>query len=60
MKERERYLGDGVYARWDGYGIRLDLRGQDDFTRIYLAPEVLQAMNRFYEEKRKEQRDEHR
>jgi hypothetical protein len=53
----DTYLGDGVYASYDGYGIALDLRGQDTFTRIVLEPEVLQALNRYAERaesKRKE------
>lgn len=32
------YLGDGVYASFDGYQIVLDLRGQDNTTRIALEP----------------------
>ena len=28
------YLGDGVYASFDGYHIWLDLRAQDNTTRI--------------------------
>lgn len=32
----DRYLGDGVYASFDGYHIWLDLRGQDDQTKIAL------------------------
>jgi len=51
------YLGDGVYASYDGYSIILDLRGQDSFTRIVLEPKVLQALNRYAERaesKRKE------
>lgn len=43
------YLGDGVYASYDGYGIALDLRGQDATTRIYLEPEVIAALNRYAE-----------
>ena len=39
-----RYLGDGVYASYDGYHVVLDLRGQDDFTRIALEPAVLRAL----------------
>lgn len=44
---RDEYLGDGVYASFDGYHIILDLRGQDDFTRIALEPAVLTALNRY-------------
>lgn len=45
----EDYLGDGVYATWDGESVTLDLRGQDDTTRICIEPAVLRALNRFYE-----------
>lgn len=41
------YLGDGVYASFDGYAIVLDLRGQDDTTRIVLEPDVLRALDRY-------------
>lgn len=43
----EEYLGDGVYASFDGYHIVLDLRGQDSTTRIALEPAVLKALNRY-------------
>lgn len=42
-----QYLGDGVYAEFDGYHIVLDLRAQDDFTKIALEPAVLKALDRF-------------
>lgn len=41
------YLGDGVYASFDGYHIVLDLRGQDSTTKIALEPAVINAFNRF-------------
>ena len=41
------YLGDGVYASFDGYHIVLDLRAQDNTTRIALEPPVLTALDRF-------------
>jgi hypothetical protein len=43
----DRYLGDGVYASFDGYHVVLDLRGQDNFTRIALDPTVLEALERY-------------
>jgi hypothetical protein len=43
----EEYLGDGVYAVWDGWTITLDLRAQDDTTRIALEPEVIDSLMRF-------------
>ena len=41
------YLGDGVYASFDGYYIVLDLRAQDSTTRIALEPQVLEALDRY-------------
>ncbi len=41
------YLGDGVYASFDGYHIWLDLRGQDNSTRIALEPRVFEALLRY-------------
>ncbi len=43
----DRYLGDGVYASFDGYHVTLDLRGQDSTTRISLEPAVLIGLNQF-------------
>lgn len=40
----DSYLGDGVYASFDGYHITLDLRGQDNHTKIALEPQVLDAL----------------
>ena len=39
----EKYLGDGVYASFDGYNIVLDLRDQGT-DRIYLEPAVFAAL----------------
>lgn len=44
----DQYLGDGVYASFDGYHIILDLRKQDA-SRIALEPQVLNALNRYRE-----------
>lgn len=43
----EAYLGDGVYATFDGYHVWLDLRGQDSTTRIALEPPVLNRLIEF-------------
>ena len=43
------YLGDGVYVSFDGYQIILDLRGQDDYTKIALEPVVFEALERYNE-----------
>ena len=42
-----RYIGDGVYASCDGHHIILDLRGQDNTTRIALEPEVFDALIKY-------------
>lgn len=42
----EVYLGDGVYAVFDGYSIVLDLRMQSDH-KISLEPSVLVELDRF-------------
>lgn len=50
QQDNVTYLGDGVYAVFDGYGISLDLRAQEPtrpITRIYLEPQVLDAFDRF-------------
>ena len=44
LTEHEQYLGDGVYASFDGYHTILDLRGQDNTTRIALEPAVMDAL----------------
>lgn len=46
---KDQYLGDGVYASFDGYHIWLDLRAQDPerFIKIALEPQVLEQLNRF-------------
>lgn len=50
----DEYLGDGVYASFDGYHIWLDLRGQDDTTRIGLEPVVLHRLDQYRERIKKE------
>ena len=43
----DQYLGDGVYASFDGYHVILDLRGQDSTTKIFMDKEVLDALFRY-------------
>ncbi len=47
----EEYLGDGVYATWDGYHIAFDLRMQGSVmhSRIALEPPVWAAAVRFHD-----------
>lgn len=47
MQKIEDYIGDGVYVTFDGYAITLDLRGQDNTTRIVLEPQVMQNLKDF-------------
>lgn len=48
MEQKWEYLGDGVYAAWDGFAI--ELRANDHLNptdRIFLEPSILDALNRF-------------
>lgn len=44
---KDRYLGDGVYAAWDGYHIWLDTRAQTPTGRIALEPSVLRELDKY-------------
>jgi len=44
---KDRYIGDGVYASFDGYHIILDLRAQDNTTRIALEPSVIDELVKY-------------
>lgn len=48
-KIRDSYLGDGVYAHFNGFGIALDLRAQENPVRtiIHLDWSVIESLNRF-------------
>lgn len=41
---QDSYLGDGVYASFDGYHVWLDTRAQHPVNRIGLEPQVLDAL----------------
>jgi len=48
---KEEYLGDGVYAIFDGYGIWLHANDHLKPTdRVYLEPGVFRALERFAEQ----------
>lgn len=50
MSANKDYLGDSVYADFDGRGIVLTTdNGTGASNTIYMEPEVLRALNRFYE-----------
>lgn len=47
--EHWSYIGDGVYAGFDGYGVWLHANDHRTPTdKVYLEPDVLEALNRFY------------
>ena len=52
-RQPDRYLGDGIYASYDGYHIILDLRAQEatnPVTRIALEPSVLVQLDAYRKE----------
>ncbi len=49
-KFEDRYIGDGVYASFDGFGVALDLRGQDSTTRIYMEPDVFKQLIQYHDD----------
>ncbi len=66
MDEKERrkhaYLGDAVYAEWNGYGICLRTNHHTDeqcHNKIYIEPDVLENLNQFYKFIIKEYTDEY-
>ncbi len=46
--ENPTYLGDAVYAHFNGYSVELKLDDHRNPTVVTLEPEVLAALNRFY------------
>lgn len=47
IANRKVYLGDGVYAYYDGYGVILTTENGIAVTNtIYLEPEVLKALQK--------------
>lgn len=49
QKIEDNYLGDGVYVSFNGYHFVLDLRGQDDTTRIAMEPPVIEQLTKYVE-----------
>lgn len=47
MTTRKRYLGDGVYAEWDGWVLKLETKRQHNTDEIYLSLEELDVLFRF-------------
>jgi hypothetical protein len=44
---KRAYLGDGVYAEFDGYHIWLSTQREEGEHRIALEPDVMAALNEF-------------
>ena len=56
MENKTEYLGDGVYAVYDGFGIQLrvnDMVYPSDV--VYLEDSVINALNRFWERIKEEE-----
>jgi len=48
--EKQTYLGDGVYAIFDGFGVWLHANDHENPTdRVYLEPQVFSALLRVWE-----------
>lgn len=45
----ETYIGDGVYARWDGCSMLLRTQRDDGWHYIYLEPEHVRTISRLIE-----------
>jgi hypothetical protein len=45
--ENHVHIRDGVYAKFDGYGIELRANDPNKDDYIYLEPDVLEALIRF-------------
>ena len=55
-KRPASYLGDGVYAIFDGYGIWLHANDHENPTdRVYPEPNVTQALTRFEKDSKSEE-----
>jgi hypothetical protein len=48
MKNGKVYLGDGVYASWDGYHIVLTTENIETTNTIYLDSFVIKALIEYY------------
>lgn len=47
MAEQETYLGDGLYASFDGYQFRLRAPREDGDHFVYLEPRTLDAFKKY-------------
>ena len=59
MEQDDVYLGDGLYASFDGYQIELYAsNGIQKTNQVYLDPHVLAAFLRYVESLKEQQHDE--
>lgn len=50
MSGLKSYLGDSVYADFDGFGITLTTEnGHGPSNEIYIEPQILKALNEYYQ-----------
>lgn len=47
LMKTEVYLGDGLYASWDGYQIKLRAPRMEGDHEIYMEPEVIMAFKAY-------------
>lgn len=47
-----RYLGDGVYASFDGYHVNLAVNHHENHV-VALEPEVIDSLNKYFEDVKK-------
>jgi hypothetical protein len=52
---KEEYLGDGLYASFDGWQIKLRAPREEGDHVVYLEPGVVYAFEKFAREVRKKQ-----
>lgn len=52
------YLGDGVYATFDGWHIRLHVGSHESPSVVALEPEVLEALNKYNQRLNRIEEDE--
>lgn len=47
--DKIQYIGDGVYAEYDGYSVLLRVGSHENEVAVVLEPEVLKALWKFYQ-----------
>ena len=54
MDKREQYLGDGLYASFDGHAVTLRAARQEGDHCVVLEPDVLDRLNKIVQQWRTE------